>query len=100
MARISAGGWISFDRVRLDEVSGLRVQCWPQGSGPLTLSVRTAPDGPALGSVELPPGPATGRGTGALIPFTAKSSGLHDLMLTVNGSSGGLVDVMRVEFLP
>ena len=100
VARISAGGWISFDRVRLDEVSGLRVQCWPQGGGPLTLSVRIAAEGPALGSVELPPGPATGRGTEAVIPLIAKSSGLHDLMLTVSGNSGGLVDVMRVEFLP
>ena len=99
VARISAGGWISFDRVRLDEVSGLRVQCWPQGSGPLTLRVRTAPDGPVLGSVELPPGPATGTGTEAVIPFPAKATGLHDLLLTVSGSSGALADVMRVEFL-
>ena len=100
VARISAGGWISFDRVRLDEVSSLRVRCWPQGNGPLTLSVRTAADGPALGSVEIPPGPATGRGMEAVIPFAAKSAGLQNLMLSVSGNPDAFADVMRVEFLP
>lgn len=101
VARIHApGGWISFDRVRLDDVGGLRLRCWPQGPGEMEASVRTGAGNEVLGRAALTPGEPAGRPATVDLAFDSAATGLQDVRIVLNGPDGAFLDVREVEFLP
>jgi cytochrome c len=101
VARIPAGGWIAFDRIRLSETGGLRLQAWPQGSGRLTTIVRAGSDtGPVLSKIELTPGEGGGRPGEIQLPFndTPRDAAPQPVIIAVEGPPGSLLDVIWAEF--
>ncbi len=59
VARLQPGGWIAFDRLRLQDITRVKLSGWPQGSTPL--KVRIFAGEQELAQQDLPPGPASSR---------------------------------------
>jgi cytochrome c len=101
VARIPAGGEISFRQIDLSQCSGLTLEGWPQGSGKVKMEVWNG-KGTVLGRAEADPGPGNGRPTLVRLPFTDRQAdhALVDLSIHVLGEPGALLDVIWVDFLP
>jgi cytochrome c len=100
VARIQPGGWIAFDRIRLQDFSRVKVSGWPQGKTPL--NVRIFASGQELAQQELPPGPAASRQPADFIfPMPAASADAppQQVRLQLDAPAGSVLDVMWLEFL-
>jgi cytochrome c len=103
VARIPAGGWMAFDRIRLSETAGLRLQAWPQGSGPLTITVRAgSADGPVIASMEAAPGGSGGKAREVPLMFSGpqRDGPPQPVVISMGGPAGSLLEVMWVDFSP
>jgi len=98
VARIMPGGWIGFDRIRLQDFKRLKLSAWPQGNEPLTVSIVVADQ--VLSSQTLPPGPPTGRPRDFQfqMPPPNPDGEPQQLRIKMDGPAGSLLDVMRAEF--
>jgi cytochrome c len=102
VARIAAGGWMAFDRIRLSDTGGLRLQAWPQGSGPLTITIHAgSATGPVLAKTEAPPGSGSGKARDIHLNFAGpqKDGPPEPVVITMDGAADNVLDMMRVEFL-
>ncbi len=101
-ARIPAGGWICFEHIQCTETRGLKLSAWPQGPGPLTITVHAGtPDGQKLAQVEAQPGSANGKPGEISLPFTPSPSGKPtSVFIKLDGPAGSLIDIQWAEFLP
>jgi cytochrome c551/c552 len=99
VARIQPGGWIAFDRIRVQDFRQLKLSGWPQGIAPLT--VRIFAGDRELAQQSLPPGPAASRQSRDFV-FPISSGSADDapqqVRIMMDGPAGGLLDVMWVEF--
>ncbi|HEX2746815.1 MAG TPA: PQQ-dependent sugar dehydrogenase, partial [Verrucomicrobiales bacterium] len=103
VARIAAGGWMAFDRIRLSETRGLRLQGWPQGSGPLTITIHAGTaDGPVLGTATASPGGGGGKPKEIAVSFSVpqKDGPPQPVVISMDGAPGSVLDVMWVDFQP
>ncbi len=103
VARLAPGGWLAFDHIRLSATGGLRLQGWPQGSGPVTVTVHAGDEkGPVLAKAELPPGDAGGKPRGIPLPFPSpqKDGPPVPVVILMEGPPGSVLDLMWVEFTP
>ena len=99
VARIQPGGWIAFDRIRLQDFGELKLSAWPQGSAPLTVSI-------LAGDVELvhqslQPGPAASRQPQEFLfqmPSAPELSVPQQVRIKIDGPAGSVLDIMWVEF--
>ncbi len=100
VARILPGGWIGFDRIRLQDFETLKLSAWPQGTGQLTVSI-------FAGDVELArrlvPAVEPAGGKAQTIAIKMPPAGAHGIpqqvRVKVDGPADGVMDVMWVEFL-
>lgn len=101
VARIKQGGWMAFDRIRLAQTSGLRLQAWPQGPGKIIIRARRdGPDGSVLGEITVSGGSAAGKPQELALPFTNQPArdAVCPVLLQVDGDAGALLEVMWVDF--
>ena len=99
VARIQPGGWIAFDRIRLQDFGRLKLSGWPQGNAPLTVSILAG--NAELARQTLAPNPAS-RNKPQEFPFTMPSPAAADspqqLRIKMDGPGGSVLDIMWVEF--
>jgi cytochrome c len=103
VARIAPGGWMAFDRIRLSETGGLRLQAWPQGTGPLTITVHAgSATGPVIAKTEAAPGSSGGKPREIPLEFKAapKDGPPETVVISMDGAAGSVLDVMWVDFTP
>lgn len=101
VARIQPGGWIAFDRIRVQDFARVKLSGWPQGDAPLT--VRILAGDKELAQLTLPPGPAASRQPqDFVIPMPAADTddAPQQVRVKMDGPAGSLLDIMWVEFLP
>lgn len=101
VARIKAGGWIAFDRVRLSEVSRLKLHCWPQGDVPFIITVHSGTaNGPALAETKAASGPGDGKPREIVLAFThpPQDGPAQAVVIKVDESPGAVLDITRVDF--
>ncbi len=99
VARIHPGGWIGFDRIRLQDFGLLKLTAWPQGAAPLTVSILTG--GQELARQTLPPGPAAGRPPPEFVfpmPSATEAGPPQQVRIKLEGSAGSVLEIMWVEF--
>ncbi len=100
VARIQPGGWIGFDRLRLQDFGSVKLSGWPQGRLSLTVSILAG--GRELARQNLPPGPASSRQPGDFL-FAMPPADPHGLpqqvRVKLDGPEGSIMDVMWLEFL-
>ncbi|MDB6172110.1 MAG: hypothetical protein JWL59_1421 [Chthoniobacteraceae bacterium] len=99
VARIQPGGWIGFDRIRLQEFGQLKLTAWPQGGAPLTVSILAGDL--ELVHQELPPVPASGRQPREFLfpmPSATTSGAPQQVRVKMDGPAGSVLDIMWVEF--
>ncbi len=98
VARIQPGGWIAFDRIRMEDFGRLKLGGWPQGTAPLTVSILAGDK--ELVRQSLPPGPATGKQPPefqfAMPPATPGAP--QQIRVKMDGPAGSVMDIMWVEF--
>jgi cytochrome c len=101
VARIQPGGWIAFDRIRLQDFGRIKLSAWPQGPAPLTATILAGDL--ELAKNNLPPGPAASRQPPEFLfpmPSGKPDSAPQQVRVKLDGPAGGVLDVMWVEFLP
>jgi len=100
VARIQPGGWIGFDRIRLQEFGRLKLSAWPQGTVPLTVSILAGEK--ELDRQKLSPGPAISKPQEFIFPMPPANAEVAPQQVRVrfDGPEGSVLDVMWVEFLP
>jgi cytochrome c len=99
VARIQPGGWIAFDRIRLQDFRQVKLSGWPQGSAPLT--VRIMAGDKVLGTQAMPPGPAASRkATDFMIsmPEPELTAAPVQIRIALDGPPGSVLDLMWIEF--
>ena len=99
VARLQPGGWIGFDRIRLQDFGKLKLGAWPQGSEPLKVSLFAG--GLELASQTLSPGPAFSRQPREFtfpMPSTPTPGAPQQVRIKMEGPAGSVLDVMWVEF--
>ncbi|MHA3770215.1 PQQ-dependent sugar dehydrogenase [Verrucomicrobiota bacterium sgz303538] len=100
VARLQPGGWIAFDRLRLQDFTQVKLSGWPQGSTPL--KVRIFAGERELTQQDLPPSPATsGRPKDFIFPMPRISDDAapQQVRVQLDAPTGSVLDVMWVEFL-
>ena len=100
VARIQPGGWIGFDRIRLQDFARIKLNGWPQGDAPLT--VRIFAGDTELASQALPPGPPASRQPQDFVfpmPSANADKAPQQVRVKMDGPSGNILDIMWVEFL-
>lgn len=103
VARVTAGGWFAFDRIRLADVTALRLQLQQSAGAPARLEVRShRPDGPLLGSGTLPASDPSNRRRPALtLQLPAPDSSVNepvDLVFALVGDADAVCDIEWIEF--
>ena len=100
VARIQPGGWIAFDRIRLEDFGQLKLSAWPQGTAPLTVIILAGEK--ELARQTLPSGPATGNRREFIfeMPSPATPSEPQQIRIKLDGPTGSMLDVLWVEFQP
>ncbi len=99
MARIHPGGWIGFDRIRLQDFGSIKLTAWPQGDAPLTVSISAG--GRELARQTLPPGPAASRPPPEFVfpmPSATATGPPQQVRIKLEGPAGSVLEVMWVEF--
>jgi cytochrome c551/c552 len=99
VARIQPGGWIGFDRIRLQDLGQLKLSAWPQGSAPLTVSILAGDL--ELAKKTLSPGPAASRQPQEyLFPMPPPNADAvpQQVRVKLDSPAGSVLDVMWVEF--
>ncbi|HZJ15765.1 MAG TPA: PQQ-dependent sugar dehydrogenase [Chthoniobacteraceae bacterium] len=99
VARIEPGGWIAFDRVRVQDFARLRLSGWPQGNAPL--KVRILAGDKELSQQDLPPVPSTTRQPKEFLfstPPADADTSPQQLRVKLDGPLGSVLDVMWLEF--
>ena len=102
VARIAAGGYITFRHIALAGCGGISLEAWPQGSSPLKIEIRRA-NGSILSSMEsISPRPGKGKADQLQFLFSDLNSGsiCEDISIHLISPAGGLLDVLYVDFLP
>lgn len=100
VARVQPGGWIAFDRIRLQDFARIKLSGWPQGNAPLTVRVFAGEN--EMGRQDLPPGPASSRQPKDFIfpmPPANPDAAPQQMRVQLDGPAGSVLDVMWVEFL-
>lgn len=100
VARLQPGGWIAFDRLRLQDFTSVKLSGWPQGSTPL--KVRIFAGEQELAQQDLPPGPAaSARPKDFIVPMPRISDNAapQQVRVQLDAPAGSVLDVMWVEFL-
>jgi hypothetical protein len=100
VARVQPGGWIGFDRIRLQDVGQLKLSAWPQGNAPLT--VRIFAGAQELAHQTLSPGPGTTRRPQEFLfptPAANAEDAPQQVRIKMDGPTGSVLDIMWVEFL-
>jgi hypothetical protein len=100
VARIQPGGWIGFDRIRLQDVGHIKLSAWPQGNEPMAVSILAGDR--EISRTELRPGPATARPAPEfLLPLPAVGADARpqEVRLKLEGGEGSVLDVMWVDFV-
>ncbi len=100
VARIQPGGWIGFDRIRVQDFARIKLSGWPQGNAPLTIRISAGEQ--ELAQQDLPPGPAGSRQpTDYIFPIPPASTDAaqQQVRVTLDAPAGSVLDVMWVEFL-
>jgi cytochrome c len=100
VARIQPGGWIAFERIRLQDFERIKLSAWPQGTAPLT--VRIFAGDHELARQELPPGSAADkRHTDFLfaMPPADPNAAPQPVRVRLDGPADSVLDVMWIEFL-
>jgi cytochrome c len=99
VARIQPGGWIGFDRIRVQDFARVKVSGWPQGNAPLT--IRILAGNKELAQQTLPPGLAASRQPQEFV-FPTPSADADDapqqVRVKMDGPSGSVLDIIWVEF--
>ena len=100
VARIQPGGWIGFDRIRLQDFGKLKLSAWPQGDTPLTVSILAGDQEVAHQTVQ--PGPATSKQPPGIVfqmpsPAT-QSNAPQEVRVKMDGPAESVLDIMWVEF--
>jgi cytochrome c len=101
VARIQPGGWIAFDRIRLQDFGRIKLSAWPQGTAPLTVSILAGDL--ELAKNNLTPGPAATRQPPEFLfpmPPARPDAAPQQVRVKLEGPAGSVLDVMWVEFLP
>jgi cytochrome c len=99
VARIRAGGWIAFERIRLQDFGQIKLSAWPQGIAPLTVSILAGDL--ELAKNNLPPGPAASRHPQEFLfpmPLAKADAAPQQVRVKLDGPAGSVLDVMWVEF--
>lgn len=99
VARIQPGGWIGFDRIRVQDFARVKISGWPQGAAPLT--VRIFAGDKELAQQDLPPGPAASRQPQDFvfpIPSANTDDAPQQVRVKMDGPPGSVLDIMWVEF--
>ncbi len=99
VARIQPGGWIAFDRIRLQDFGQLKLSAWPQGGAPLT--VRILAGDLELAKKVLSPGPAASRQPQEVLfpmPPANADAAPQQVRVQFDAPEGSVLDVMWVEF--
>ncbi len=99
VARIQPGGWIAFDRIRLQDFGRLKLSGWPQGTTPLTVAIFAGDK--ELARQTLPPGPATGKQPPEFefpIPSDETLGTPQQIRVKMDGPAGSVLDIMWLEF--
>jgi cytochrome c len=99
VARIQPGGWIGFDRIRLQDFGQIKLSAWPQGPAPLT--VRVLAGDLEVAKSNLPPGPPTSRQPQTFLfpnPPAKADAAPQQIRLKLDGPPGSVLDVIWVEF--
>lgn len=100
VARIQPGGWIGFDRIRLQDFARVKLSGWPQGNAPLTISILAGDR--ELARQNLSPGPASSRQAPEFLfpmPPASADDGPQSVRVKMDGPAGSVLDVMWMEFL-
>lgn len=100
VARLQPGGWIGFDRIRLQEFTRVKLSGWPQGNTPL--KVRIFAGEQELAQQDLPPGPAASRQPTDFIfsmPPASADAAPQQVRVQLDVPAVSVLDVMWVEFL-
>jgi cytochrome c len=99
VARIQPGGWIGFERIRLQDFGILKLSAWPHGDAPLIVSVLAG--GRELARQTLPPGPAASRPPPEFVfpmPSATEADPPQQVRVKLESPAGSVLDVMWVEF--
>ena len=100
VARIQPGGWIAFDRIRMEDFGTLKLSGWPQGTAPLTVSVIAG--GKELARQTMSPGPPTGKQPPEFqfaMPPLLTPGAPQQIRVKMEGPAGSVLDLMWVEFV-
>lgn len=100
VARIQPGGWIGFDRIRLQDFGQLKLSGWPQGDAPITVHIFAGDK--ELAEQDLPPGPPATRQPQDFVvsmPPANADGAPQRVRVKMDGSQGSVLDIMWVEFL-
>ncbi len=100
VARIQPGGWIAFDRIRVQDFTRVKLGGWPQGDAPL--KVRIFAGEQELAQQDLPPGPAASRQPMDFIfpmPPASTDAAPQQVRVQLDAPAGSVLDVMWMEFL-
>jgi cytochrome c len=100
VARIQPGGWIAFDRIRLQDFARLKLSGWPQGDAPLKVSIVAGDQ--VLAQQTLQPGPGAGRRAQETIftmPGANANAAPQSVKIKLDGPAGSVLDAMWVDFL-
>ena len=100
MARIQPGGWIAFDRIRLQDFARIKLSGWPQGNAPL--KVRIFAGEQELAQQDLAPGPAASRQPKDFVfpmPPSSADAAPQQVRVQLDAPAGSVLDMMWVEFL-
>ena len=99
VARIQPGGWIGFERIRLQDFARIKLSGWPQGDAPLT--VRIFAGNKELAQQDLPPGRPASRQPQDCefrMPPANADDAPQQVRVKMDGPSGSVLDIMWVEF--
>jgi cytochrome c551/c552 len=101
VAHIQPGGWIGFDRIRVQDFASIKLSGWPQGTAPLT--VRILAGDKELAQQTLSPGMAATRQRQDFVfptPSAKTDDAPQQVRVKMDGPPGSVLDIMWVEFLP
>jgi cytochrome c len=99
VARIQPGGWIGFDRIRLQDFARIKLSGWPQGGAPLT--VRILAGDKELASQDMPTGPSATRQPRDFVfsmPPSNPEVPPQQVRMKMDGPPGSVLDIMWLEF--
>ena len=99
VARIQPGGWIGFDRIRLQDFGKLKLSGWPQGSEPLKVTI-FAGDA-RIGESDVSARTRLEQATARIHhshPSNSMPPAPQQVRIKMEGPAGSVLDVMWVEF--